>query len=491
MKCPNCGEEMADGSLYCEHCGEDIHIVPDFEPELEQNIEQTILDIAEDIGVEVGMEAAVKDGDTDWADNGGHGRPKRRIWKFLWLFAGVILTAAIGMGIWVWLYNSEEYQTAKAAEYASAGAYDKAVACYNRALELDEKNIELQFSLAEVYFLKNNKIEYEYLLREITGNENATTEQLDRAYGKLIAIYRARGDYNTINDLLMSSTNEQMRVTYQKYIAKAPEFSVKEGYYTEIQILKLSSMGTGKIYYTMDGSEPDESSEQYTAPLILDDGDYLIKAVFINENGIVSDVTAKEYHIDNDVILPPEVSVISGEYNHPMLIEIYDDEGQVYYTTDGSEPTYSSLHYTGPIPMPLGKTNYKFARIVDGVTGEVVERSFSLELDTEFTPAQAVSTLVQQSVLSGRILDDAGHFDETEATYQYLYQYAASIGNHGDFYMISEMLKGIDGSMTKTGTVFAVDAYGGRCYKIERDSAGKIVLAEIEVKEQEETDTDE
>ena len=42
MKCPNCGSEMAEGNLYCEKCGKDIHIVPDFEPELEQNIEQTI-----------------------------------------------------------------------------------------------------------------------------------------------------------------------------------------------------------------------------------------------------------------------------------------------------------------------------------------------------------------------------------------------------------------------------------------------------------------
>ena len=34
MKCPNCGAEMEEGKLYCEHCGEDIHIVPDFEPEV-------------------------------------------------------------------------------------------------------------------------------------------------------------------------------------------------------------------------------------------------------------------------------------------------------------------------------------------------------------------------------------------------------------------------------------------------------------------------
>ncbi len=49
MKCPNCGAEMADETLYCEHCGEDIHIVPDFDPELEQDMERTISGMLEDI----------------------------------------------------------------------------------------------------------------------------------------------------------------------------------------------------------------------------------------------------------------------------------------------------------------------------------------------------------------------------------------------------------------------------------------------------------
>ena len=47
--------------------------------------------------------------------------------------------------------------------YTEAGAYDKAVACYNRALELNN-DIELRFSLAEVYLLKNNKFNYSRIL---------------------------------------------------------------------------------------------------------------------------------------------------------------------------------------------------------------------------------------------------------------------------------------------------------------------------------------
>ena len=32
MKCPNCGSELEPGKIYCEHCGHEIQIVPDYDP---------------------------------------------------------------------------------------------------------------------------------------------------------------------------------------------------------------------------------------------------------------------------------------------------------------------------------------------------------------------------------------------------------------------------------------------------------------------------
>ena len=42
MKCPHCGSEMVEGHLICEICGEEIRIVPDFEPEIENSITETL-----------------------------------------------------------------------------------------------------------------------------------------------------------------------------------------------------------------------------------------------------------------------------------------------------------------------------------------------------------------------------------------------------------------------------------------------------------------
>ena len=35
MKCPKCNRELKEGQLYCEVCGEEIQMVPEFEPEIE------------------------------------------------------------------------------------------------------------------------------------------------------------------------------------------------------------------------------------------------------------------------------------------------------------------------------------------------------------------------------------------------------------------------------------------------------------------------
>lgn len=464
---------MTEGSLYCERCGEDIHIVPDFEPELESNLEQTISGIAEELWEQ-------PEGETE-AEPEEKPPRKRHGWKILIALLALVIAAASGMGVWVWLYHSGEYQVKQAVKYVEASAYDKAIACYKRALELDGDNIELRFSLAEVYLLKNNKIEYEYLLREIARDENASAEQLDRAYGKLIAIYRAREDYQTINDLLLASDDETLLSTYQNYIARAPEFSIREGYYTSIQPLKLTSFGSGKIYYTMDGSEPDENSAQYIAPILLEEGYYCIKAVFINDNGIVSDVAVGEYHIENDEIPAPEISAVSGDYSFPIYIEVTsEDTEDIYYTTDGSDPTYFSNVYTGPVPMPVGKTVFKFARIVDGVTGDIAERTYSLELNTEYTPAEAVEDILQYYLDTGKVSDRAGSCNDAGDMYKFYYQHVININEISDFYVIAEFYQSADGTLVRTGTDYAVDIYTKEQYRLQQDSRGRYELTLIE-----------
>ena len=476
MKCPNCGAEMEEGKLYCEHCGEDIHIVPDFEPEVEYNMEQTLSDIAKEMEPKPAEEEEpVNPESQDWDElPESHVSQHPFRWKFIVLVLVLLVVAVVctGFGISYSHYHSADYQAKCAKDYVSLEEYDQAVACYERALELEPENITFKFELADIYFRKNNKIEYEYLLREIVADPEANSEQLETAYGKLIAIYAAREDYKTINDLLQSCGNVNIMSKYQSYMAMEPEFNLQEGYYTSIQPLKLTTFGSGKIYYTMDGSMPGENSSLYTAPILLENGDYCIKAIYINENGIESPVVTKNYHIEIDELSAPEVTTVSGDYEFPINIEVTDGN-DVYYTTDGSDPTQNSAVYSGPIPMPLGKSTFRFIRIAEGRKSDIVEKSYNLVMNTDFMPEDAVKKVVNHAIQSGKISEESGSFDESGAAYLYQYQYVTNINKIDDFYVIAEIYRGEDGTDTKTGNLFAVNAYNQELYKLQVDESGR------------------
>ena len=45
MICPNCGAKIPDDKLYCEKCGAEFQIVPDYDVEVEGEIDKTLKNI--------------------------------------------------------------------------------------------------------------------------------------------------------------------------------------------------------------------------------------------------------------------------------------------------------------------------------------------------------------------------------------------------------------------------------------------------------------
>lgn len=476
MKCPNCGAEMQDNRLYCEKCGEDIHIVPDFEPELERNMEQSLERISEEVAQDGKGNSAGGEKKTS-APPDGEKRSRRKAMAG-WIGIAVLVVILTVTGVGIFRYFSPDYQTRRARQTAEQGKYDRAVRYYTRAMELDSFNIDLKLELAEVYFLKNDKVNYEYWLREIVADPNTNGEQLESAYGKLIAIYRAREEYQAISDMLLTCQNESIRTAYRNYLAEPPQFSVAGGEYDEVQTLKLTVTGKGTIYYTLDGTRPDERSSKYTAPILLEDGNYLVRAVYVNENGVVSKIAEADYQITVEELEAPEINVDDGDYDTPVYITVTNDIEGVYYTTDGTTPTMDSAHYTEPVPMPLGVSHFKFARLEIGRSSEIVERRFVLELDTDVTPETAVDTVRNNALDTGKITDSSGHFDDTEAHYQYQYLCVVNFSEIGDssidstdrsgiYYLVAEVLVDAQGFAGRTGNYYAINAYQGSCFKLQ------------------------
>ncbi len=479
MKCPNCGNELKEDHLICEVCGEEIQMVPDFEPEIENSITETLTELA-----------AMQGGnDEKEADNGGENEEEvyektqertadigKKVWVVVSLVS-IFLIALISYRLYSYHIQTIDYQIAKAREHASAGEYDKAISYLESVYEKDPTLSEVLFMIADYYYLQENNDAALTALLQIIDAGSYSYEDVEEAYSKAITIYENQGKYEEIDALLHNCSEESIVSLFQGYMAREPEFNYVEGSYAEVIPLKLSSNTSGTIYYTMDGTVPNENSPIYTAPLFLETGEYTISAFFVNDYGIKSSVVTKKYTITLAVPNAPEIDLYSGEYTEPTMITVNGASGcSIYYTTDESDPTRDSVPYTGPIPMPLGRTVFKFVSISEeGVSSEVTMRTYILRLSGAISTGQAVTNLLTRLTEIGYLEDAAGHTTTQSGTLSYQFSSVLRIGADMDYYTIYEYYDDGTGVRNRTDKVFLVDVYSGECAQLGYDEEGNFM----------------
>lgn len=86
--------------------------------------------------------------------------------------------------------------------------------------------------------------------------------------------------------------------------------------------------------------------------------------------------------------VPPAFSIQSGDYIAPVVVTLSaDDEGQIYYTLDGSEPTKESLVYSDGIPLDEGETRISAIFINSkGLKSEIVFNTYTVKSDIPDAP---------------------------------------------------------------------------------------------------------
>ena len=476
MKCPHCGNEIPDDYLLCDKCGEEIQIVPDFEPEIENSITETLTTL---VSLEEETGEPADDEESEEASDERKSRKSRRLQIMIGL--GLFFVAAIvSYALYAYHIRTVEYQISRAKVYAKNGAYDQAIACLEEAYADHPEEAQLLFLEADYYYLQEKHSEALSVLMRIAQGMQYAQEDVEDAYGKIVTIYANEKEYAKINELLQSCENERIVNMYQSYLAKEPEFSYVEGNYAEVIPLKLSSNTAGTIYYTMDGSKPDKNSQVYTAPLFLETGEYTVSAFFVNDYGIESGVVTKTYVINLTVPNAPEVELYSGEYTEATMIVVETTEDcQIFYTTDESEPTADSVPYTGPIPMPLGKTLFKFVNVSkEGITSEVTTRTYTLRLRGAVSTNDAVTNLVNRLVEAGYLEDATGKNPRQSGVLSYRFSSVLRVGDE-DYYTINEYYDDGTGLLSRTDKVFLVQAYTGATAQLGYDESGDFVANPI------------
>ena len=460
MKCPRCGSEMKDGMLFCEHCGEEIRIVQDFEPEID--------------GIVTGFENASNVRQTKVnMENHGEGREipglnpakkrfsrKRRF--FLAVSGAILLIVCIFAAIVGLRFQNADYQYQRAMRYIQAGAFDMACAYAERAVRLAPDESEYLAAYAVCLAQTGLREETEDVCFRILELD-ASNEQ---AYRALVAIYEEDGEYEKINELLLSCPDEQIVSSYPAYVAKPPEFSYESGIYDKALSLRLSANTSGTIYYTLDGSKPDENSLTYASPIFLESGAYRIRAVFVNQYGVSSEEAEGNYYVDVTVPEAPQVSPEEGSYSRPTLITVTGGENcKIYYTTDGTTPTQDKTEYTGSFPMPVGVTKFRFiCYSLAGAAGEETQVTYSLNLHASLSIEAARNRLLIELMAADVIQDMDGTVETGTGHYVYNYRCAVTIDGV-DYYLYREYYEDDAGNSAATGTDYVVDIMNGTCYK--------------------------
>ncbi len=479
MKCPGCGREIEEGYLYCEKCGMEIQIVPDFEPEIENSITETLSTVAEEI--EDKKENARDEAKAEQNKDDIFSEEPAKSWlmKRVVTLVCVVLVIIFSL-IFVYFNYSVAYQVKNAKESAQKEKYEEAVKYLDKAIQLEDDNAELVLLKANYVYMAGDAEAAAGILADLIETVPITLEEAEKAYTYLIAVYDEQGKYEAINELLQNCKEDTIVTMFQNYMAMEPEFSYIGGSYDSVVPLKLSANTTGKIYYTLDGSIPDKNSRVYTAPVFLESGNYQVSAFFVNDYGIESKVVSNWYEINLTVPDPPQVLLYSGKYEIPTKIVVEaTSQGQIYYTTDGSDPNENSLVYKEPVKMPLGRSNFKFIVISEaGVSSEIVSRSYEFALETDITIEKAMQAVLHALMQRGVTRDIEGNAKTEEGKYIFQYDTIVEIQKNY-YYILEEFLEDTAGNQKKTGLLYAVEVYTGSPNRLIYDEQGQMGLISL------------
>lgn len=210
--------------------------------------------------------------------------------------------------------------------------YERAIASYQQALEIDPKNVEANLGLAEAYDSNQMPGYAEAVYQAMLDRDDTQTD----AYVKLAELYMRLDRLEEARELLDTAADkvEDEEITVLRTITRPepPSVSHEEGAYEErIRVELTPAEATHTIYYTLDGTEPTAESPVYTEPLILRNGETTIRAIAMNSMGYSSDIAVYTFDIQiEDVLVTLEEPVIERIIRNKLQLSydepIYNDD---------------------------------------------------------------------------------------------------------------------------------------------------------------------
>ena len=321
----------------------------------------------------------------------GEGSVSRLVnWIKIAIIAVIIGILLLGGG-WFFLKNTNAGQRilARMGKEASSVAYwavgdemmdrgdiDKAIECFEKAKEMDDKegwpDVDGLLNLGSAYEAAGRMDDAAALYETIYTNTPSRTE----AYVNHIRILQNSGKESDLvkagelMKLAYEKTGEKSFLTQRSDLLPAPpEVKPIAAYYEKKITLVFSSYQGYDIYYTFDDEAtlPVDGIKATPEGVLLDkEGVYNMRAVAVNGE-LVSDELKGVYKVIMPSPMTPRATLAPNTYKTSQRVRLkpgIDDEKDssiiIYYTVDGSTPDSDSPIYDGePILLPNGWVTLK------------------------------------------------------------------------------------------------------------------------------------
>lgn len=424
MKCKYCGAIVPDEVMYCEVCGREVQIVPDYNPlddvltahvkgsvyEQEQHPntyynntrvyskqgsgyiarQRALREQREREEQERQRAMALRSTENMRMENAGLQKEsrlrkeKRRARqqakrKKIMIFGGITIVSVVLMAFFLY-YNSYTGYMQRANRALNNSEYEEAIMRFEKAIHKNERRPEAYTGLSNVYLAKDDENEAEKVFQDAVERQPENAE----IYRAFLVLLENMKQTKKIPAVLDECEYDSVIEALPEYYCSAPAYSLNKNFYEEVQELALDSDGN-TIYYTLDGSEPTTSGIKYSEPIQIGEGETTVNAVAVNKRGIPSLVLSRTYTVELPVEDAPAVKPSSGRYTKPTQISMIVPEGyEAYYALNVTEFTKDSpeaVKYTGPIEMPEGNTIFSAILVnTRGKASDVTIRNYELQI---------------------------------------------------------------------------------------------------------------
>ncbi|MDE6742562.1 MAG: chitobiase/beta-hexosaminidase C-terminal domain-containing protein [Lachnospiraceae bacterium] len=391
MVCPNCNAEIADDLLYCPKCGEEVQYVPYYEPEIEQSISDTLSDIQLDAEASYEEYRAL---DTEGLEYVDMDVPAD-------ISAGYEMQTNYG--------ENNEYYDRDSAEYSDENEYQSAG--YDESEEYDSEYDDEYDAAEENAYDAEDEFDEEY---ELDYLDDFDEEDPHIMYHFLKFMKESRLRWIVIALFLVVTVSVVVGIVkvsqymYQNnsssYQAELAASFAAEGNYADAiahmeRSVMLSSENTSLKYqlaeYYFQNAEEEKGVLMLWEIIYAKDVNYqaayrriidyyaskqdyaMIEEILSNCEDMII-VNQFQNYLANE----PQFSSQGGTYDEIVYLKLSSNsEGTIYYTMDGTMPTYESPVYKEPLVLDLGiyKINAIFVNSY-GIESDVVSMTYTIDI---------------------------------------------------------------------------------------------------------------